>query len=84
MRLDFKNIPPVAIPDRSNCTDVAIEQGIAVGTPISKIYIAMGHLYFDKLDDFISSFAPHANTIMGDIPNFTDTMPIFQISEVIV
>ena len=67
----------------SSCTNAAVEQGIAGGTPGSKAtYIALGHLYFDKVDDFISSFTPHANTIMGDIPNFTDTIPVIQISEV--
>jgi len=67
----------------TSCTNVTVEQGIGGGTPGSKAtYIAMGHLYFDKVDDFISSFTPHANAIMGDIPNFTDTTPVIQISEV--
>ena len=80
-----KHVPMVRQLLGSACTDVAIEQGITGGTPGSKaIYITMGHLYFDKVDDFVSSYAPHANTIMGDIPKFTDTTPIIQISEVIV
>ena len=67
----------------TSCTNAAVEQGIAGGTPGSKpTYIAMGHLYFDKVDDFISSFTPHANAIMGDISNFTNATPVIQISEV--
>src|SRR5437868_10307315 len=67
----------------SSCVNGAVEQGIAGGTPGSKaIYIAMGHLYFDKVEDFVSSFNPNANTIMGDLPNFTDITPVVQVSEV--
>ena len=29
-------------------------------------------------------FAPHADAIMGDIPNYTDLTPLVQISEVVV
>ena len=78
-----KHVPMVRQLLGASCTNAAVEHGIAGGTPGSKAtYIAMGHLYFDKVDDFISSFTPHANTIMGDIPNFTDTTPVIQISEV--
>lgn len=78
-----KHVPMVRQLLGTFCTNAAVEQGIAGGTPGSKAtYIAMGHLYFDKVDDFISSFTPHANTITGDIPNFTDTTPVIQISEV--
>jgi hypothetical protein len=34
------------------------------------------------VEDFVSSFTPHANTIMADIPNYTQITPIIQISEV--
>ncbi len=67
----------------SSCKNASVDQGIAGGTPGSKAtYIAIGHLYFDKVDDFISSFTPHSNTIMGDLPNFTDIVPTIQINEV--
>ena len=80
-----KHIPMVRQLLGSSCTNVAVEQGIAGGTPGSRAtYIVMAHLYFDNVDDFVSSFTPHANTIMGEIPNFTDTTPIIQISEVII
>src|SRR5437870_11797687 len=78
-----KHIPMVRQLLGSSCTNAAVEQGIAGGTPGSKAtYIAMTYLFFEKLDDFISSFTPHANTILGDIPNFTDTTPVIQINEV--
>jgi hypothetical protein len=42
----------------------------------------MGHLYFDSTDAFQTAFAPHAQAIMADIPNYTNTQPTIQISEV--
>jgi uncharacterized protein (TIGR02118 family) len=42
----------------------------------------MGHLYFDSVESFQKSFAPHAERIMGDLPNYTDSQPLIQISEV--
>lgn len=65
------------------CTNISVDQGIAGGTPGSQpTYFAIGHLFFDKVEDFIASFTPHADTIMADIPNYTDTTPVVQINEV--
>ena len=78
-----KHVPMVRQLLGSSCINAAVQQGIAGGTPGSKAtYVAMVHLYFDKVEDFVSSFTPHANIIMGDIPNYTDTTPIIQISDV--
>jgi uncharacterized protein (TIGR02118 family) len=65
------------------CINVAVEQGLGGMTPGSNpTYIAMGHLYFNSIEEFQSSFSPHAEAIIGDIPNYTDTNYIVQISEV--
>ena len=62
---------------------VAVEQGISGVQPGSSAsYIAMGHLLFDSVEDFQTSFGPHAPAIVGDIPNYTNSEPIIQISEV--
>ena len=62
---------------------VAVEQGIAGEEPGSRApYIALGHLLFESVEAFQTSFAPHAQAIMGDIPNYTNTQPTIQISEV--
>ncbi|MBU2952801.1 EthD family reductase [Marinobacter sp. F3R08] len=66
------------------CKRTAIESGLAGGAPGQEpTYIAMGHLYFESVDQFQSSFGPHAREILGDIPNFTNVEPTVQISEVI-
>ena len=67
----------------ASCTNASVDEGIAGGTPGSKApYFAIGHLYFNNIEDFISSFGPNANAITSDIPNYTDTTPIVQISDV--
>jgi uncharacterized protein (TIGR02118 family) len=61
----------------------AAEQGLGGGEPGSPpTYIAMVHMNFDSLEAFQSAFGPHAETIMADVPNYTDIQPVFQISEV--
>lgn len=63
--------------------DVAVEQGIGGGEPGSPAaYAAMGHLYFDSVEEFQAAFGPHAEEILGDMPNYTDVQPVIQISEV--
>jgi uncharacterized protein (TIGR02118 family) len=65
------------------CKRMAVEEGIAGGAPgAAPTYVAMGHLYFDSTDAFQTAFAPHAQAIMADIPNYTNTQPTIQISEV--
>lgn len=69
----------------SACKGIAVDQGLASAEPNSRApFVAMGHLYFDSLESFQQSFGPHAERIMGDLPNFTDSQPLVQISEVLL
>jgi uncharacterized protein (TIGR02118 family) len=45
-------------------------------------FLAFGHLVFDSVDAFQAAFGPHAETILGDISNYTNIQPTIQISEV--
>jgi len=61
----------------------AVEQGLGGAAPGSPAtYAAMGHLFFDTTDAFQQAFGAHAAAIMGDIPNYTNTEPVIQVSEV--
>jgi uncharacterized protein (TIGR02118 family) len=61
----------------------AVEQGLGGIEPGSKAtYVAMAHLLFDSVEAFQTAFGPHAESIMRDIPNYTDIQPTIQISEV--
>ena len=65
------------------CKSAAVEQGVGGGAPgAPATYAAMGHLYFDSVGDFQGAFGPHAEAIMGDMPNYTNITPVIQISEV--
>jgi uncharacterized protein (TIGR02118 family) len=78
-----KHMPMVGQKLGAACKKMAVEQGIAGGAPgAPPTYTAMGHLYFDSSEAFQAAFTPHASAIMGDIPNYTKTQPIIQISEV--
>ena len=62
---------------------VSVEQGLGGATPGSRAtYIAMGHLLFESVEAFQTAFGPHAEAIMGDIPNYTDIPPTIQVSDV--
>jgi uncharacterized protein (TIGR02118 family) len=61
----------------------AVDLGLAGASPGSPAtFIVMAHLLFDSVEDFQTAFGPHAQSIMGDIPNYTDIQPTIQISEV--
>ncbi len=77
------HIPMVRQKLGDQCRAVAVEQGLGSAEPGSEpTYVAMGHLYFDSVDAFQAAFGPHAEAIVGDIPNYTDIQPTIQISEV--
>lgn len=62
---------------------VSVETGMEIDYPeIKSRYFAMCHYYFDTLENFLSAFMPHAETLQGDIPNYTNVDPVTQISEV--
>ena len=62
---------------------MAVEEGLGgpqPGTPAT--YLAMGHLLFDSVDAFFVAFAAHGESIIADIPNYTNTQPVIQVSQV--
>ena len=78
-----KHMPMVQKLLGSSLKGVAVEQGISGRAPGSTApYTAMGHLLFDSLEKFQTCWAPHAQAIVGDVPNYTNSEPLIQISEV--
>jgi len=66
------------------CKQVSVDQGMAGGAPgEAPAFEAMAHMLFESVEAFQASFGPHAKTLMGDIPNFTNVQPSVQISQVI-
>jgi uncharacterized protein (TIGR02118 family) len=78
-----RHMPMVQQKLRPACRRMAVEEGIAGGAPgAPATFVAMGHLYFDSIDAFQAAFAPHAQSILADIPNYTNSQPTIQVSEV--
>ena len=78
-----KHMPLVQEKLGAACKSLAVEQGLSGATPGSApAYVAMGHMYFDSLQAFQTAFAPVAEALIADIPNYTDIQPVFQVSEV--
>ena len=78
-----KHIPMVQQKLGAALMGTSVEQGISGVQPGSPpAFVVMGHLLFESTEAFQQSFGPHAEAIVGDIPNYTNTQPTIQISEV--
>ena len=78
-----RHMPMVRARLGTACRNTAVEEGLGGATAGSPpAFSAMGHLYFDSVEAFQSAWAPHAAEIVGDVPNYTNTQPTIQVSEV--
>lgn len=78
-----KHVPMVQQKLRGALRGASVEQGLGGMQPGSPpTYLAMGHLLFDSVEAFQQAFGAHAPAIVGDIPNYTNTQPTIQVSEV--
>ena len=61
----------------------SVDSGLGGGAPGEAApFIAVGHLSFESVEAFQQAFGPNAEQIMSDIPNYTNTQPQIQISEI--
>jgi uncharacterized protein (TIGR02118 family) len=80
-----KHIPLVQRLCGASLKSVAVEKGLAgAAAGSSPGFVALGHLTFDSVDSFQSSFGPHAPEIVGDVPNYTNIQPVIQVSEIMI
>ena len=80
-----KHMPLVQLHCGDALKTISVEQGLSGAAPGSApAYLAMGHLFFDSIEAFQSSFVPHMTLFTEDIPNFTNVVPSAQISEVMI
>jgi uncharacterized protein (TIGR02118 family) len=64
---------------------VSVERGLGGTVPgADAAYVAMCHFLFDSVENFMAAFAPNAAVLQGDIPNYTDSEPVIQVSEVLL
>ena len=58
-----------------------VDQGVASSQdPVP--FLAIGHLWFDSVEDFQAGLAAHGPAIMADISNYTNVEPVIQVSEI--
>lgn len=63
-----------------SCT---VDSGIAGGAPDeAPVFIAIGSITFESLETFHNAFGPNGEEIMADLVNFTDIVPLVQVSEI--
>ena len=80
-----KHVPMVGDLLGNAVIGATVENGLGGGAPDSPApFVAMGNLYFNNMETFENSFGPNAESIMADLPNFTNIEPIIQISEVMI
>jgi uncharacterized protein (TIGR02118 family) len=61
-----------------------VDKGLAGGAPGAPApYVAIGHMVFNSIDDFLKANQAHSGDLGADIPNFTNIEPQFQISEIV-
>ncbi len=64
---------------------IEIDKGVSGPDPSEAApFVAIAHLTFDTVEEVHEGFKAAGREIMGDIPNFTDIKPTFQISEIVV
>ena len=58
-----------------------VDRGVAGAMGPPAPYAAIGHIYFESLEQFDQAFAEGVEPLFEDIPNYTDIQPVVQISE---
>jgi uncharacterized protein (TIGR02118 family) len=80
-----KHIPMVAGLLGDAVKGATVESGLGSAAPGSEApYATMGNMYFESMESFQNSFGPNAEAIMADGPNYTNSEPVVQISEVLI
>lgn len=79
-----KHMPMVAAYLGDNLVKYTIEKGLASGVPNTPLpYMAIGIFYIKNLDDYKAAIMPNREAIRADFPNYTNTIPIIFVSEVV-
>ena len=81
---ETKHMPMVAGFLGSNLVKYTIEKGVASGIPNQPLpYMAIGTFYVKSLDDYQAAIAPNRDAIRADFVNYTNTVPVILVSEVV-
>lgn len=60
-----------------------VERGLGDGSPDGAApFVASCWFVADSVEAWAGAFGPKADTILGDIPNYTDATPVMQVAEI--
>ena len=60
-----------------------VDKGLSTEEVGESPYVAIGHLYFNSLEDFQKGFADGAEEFLADETNYTDIQYVIQFSEIV-
>ena len=80
-----KHMPMAKVLFGESLLSFSIDKGLANGIPNAPLpYLAIGYFYFKSMADLQKAMSGTASAkLTADIPNFTNSQPIIQISEVV-
>ena len=80
-----KHMPMLKARMGDACLSYTIDKGLSGGAPGSApAYVAMCHVFAESVESFLKAFGPHQKEVRDDVKNYTDIVPLTQISEVVV
>ena len=81
---ETKHMPMVAGYLGANLVKYTIEKGVGNGIPNQPLpYMAVGTFYVKSLSEYQAAIGPNRDAIRADFPNYTNTVPVILISEVV-
>ena len=81
---ETKHMPMVAGFLGPNLVKYSIEKGVGNGIPNQPLpYMAIGTFYVKSLEEYQAAIGPNRDAIRADFANYTNTVPIILVSEVV-
>jgi uncharacterized protein (TIGR02118 family) len=81
---ETKHMPMVAGFLGTNLVKYTIEKGVASGIPNQPLpYMAIGTFFVKSLTDYQAAIGPNRDAIRADFANYTNTVPVILVSEVV-
>lgn len=63
--------------------EARVFKGISDGGEGTPTFGVIAELFFDDMDSLMAALSAHGAETQADIPNFTDSIPVVQISEML-
>ena len=80
-----RHMPMVKAALGSACAYYTVDKGLTGRVPGEPpAFVAMCAFICDSVEGYEAAIQPHRAEILGDIANYTDIVPVVQVSEVVV